>query len=61
MVAQLLACVCFKAAEEQAHLAECLATPGITGQERGMGELLNESVRRLAAQSDMSTQMRCAF
>lgn len=53
-------CVCAQAATQQSRLAACLATPGMTGQERSMGELLNDTVRRFAAQSDMSTQQRCA-
>ena len=45
-------------AQRQARLASCLATPGMTGQERSTGELLNSAVRRLAVASDVDTQLR---
>ena len=47
-------------AQREARLASCLATPGMTGQERSTGELLNSAVRRLAVASDVNTQLRCA-
>jgi len=47
-------------AQREARLASCLATPGMTGQERSTGELFNSAVRRLAVASDVNTQLRCA-
>ena len=46
--------------QRQARLASCLATPGMTGQERSTGELFNSAVRRLAVASDINTQLRWA-
>ena len=50
--------LCIQESQRQARLAACLATPGITGQERSTGELLNSAVRRLAVASDVNTQLR---
>jgi len=47
-------------AQREARLASCLATPGMTGQERSTGELLNSAIRRLAVASDVNTQLRCS-